>query len=240
MGAWTWFLHTRRTMDDCSACLERLSTNNLVTMSSSPVCHDCVRRIFENAIRSEHHYPPRWGSLRLRPSQFRDILSKELRDAFREKEEEYLTPPAGRVYCTGITWELQRAGDGGNQLVGSQQCGAFLGRLLSPYEAEARVARGAASKVICGKCGRTHCLVCGDRNDAQIHQCNRSTHKDEEDAAFRDLTQGKDYQVCPSTTCGRKLELQDGCNHIICVCGQNLCFVCGQPARESNHWRRSR
>ena len=47
---------------------------------------------------------------------------------------------------------------------------------------------------------------------------------------------GRDYQVCPS--CKVAVCLEDGCNHVICACGANFCFICGEVARDdgSRHW----
>ncbi|KAK0262556.1 hypothetical protein LTR91_003859 [Friedmanniomyces endolithicus] len=61
--------------------------------------------------------------------------------------------------------------------------------------------------------------------------------KDEE-AIFVGLKRGKDYQICPSSRCGRKVELKDGCNHMHCYCGAQFCYICGKEATASSgHWQ---
>ena len=52
------------------------------------------------------------------------------------------------------------------------------------------------------------------------------------------LVLGRDYQICP--TCKRAVCLEDGCNHVVCRCGANFCFVCGVVAMNdgSGHWNR--
>lgn len=61
----------------------------------------------------------------------------------------------------------------------------------------------------------------------------------EEAKSFVGLERGIDYQVCPSLSCHRKVELAAACNHIACVCGIGFCFVCGEEAdAASTHWER--
>jgi hypothetical protein len=50
------------------------------------------------------------------------------------------------------------------------------------------------------------------------------------------LTRGVDYQVCPR--CKSCVGLEDGCNHISCLCGGSFCFLCGDVAFDdgSGHW----
>lgn len=53
--------------------------------------------------------------------------------------------------------------------------------------------------------------------------------------AVEDQRRGFDYQLCPK--CSKVIALEDGCNHIVCLCMQNFCFICGKEAmEESNHW----
>ncbi|CAK5262277.1 unnamed protein product [Mycena citricolor] len=33
---------------------------------------------------------------------------------------------------------------------------------------------------------------------------------------------------CPNPSCGMHIDLIDGCNHVVCVCGTHLCFACGE------------
>jgi hypothetical protein len=46
---------------------------------------------------------------------------------------------------------------------------------------------------------------------------------------------GVDYQYCPR--CKFTISLIDGCNHVLCRCGENFCFLCGESVLEnSGHW----
>ncbi|KAK6389994.1 hypothetical protein LTR65_006047 [Meristemomyces frigidus] len=65
--------------------------------------------------------------------------------------------------------------------------------------------------------------------------CKRAEEADA--AAFEGLVRGKDYQLCPNKRCGRRIQLEAGCNHIYCLCSQQFCFVCGEPATNASlHW----
>lgn len=60
--------------------------------------------------------------------------------------------------------------------------------------------------------------------------------------AVKDLTRGKDYQICPG--CKQIINLGSGCNHMTChFCHTNFCFLCGEEVEEpehSDHWAISR
>lgn len=57
-----------------------------------------------------------------------------------------------------------------------------------------------------------------------------------EPALVEGLKRGEDYQLCPN--CKTAVCLEDGCNHIVCRCGMNFCFICGKEALDdgSGHW----
>ena len=60
--------------------------------------------------------------------------------------------------------------------------------------------------------------------------------------AVKDLTRGKDYQICPR--CKQTIDLGSGCNHMTChFCHANFCFLCGDEVEdpvETDHWAVSR
>jgi hypothetical protein len=55
-------------------------------------------------------------------------------------------------------------------------------------------------------------------------------------ASLEGLARGVDYQVCPR--CKSCVGLEDGSNHVSCLCGGSFCFVCGEVAFDdgSGHW----
>jgi len=60
--------------------------------------------------------------------------------------------------------------------------------------------------------------------------------------AVKDLTRGKDYQICPG--CKQTVDLGSGCNHMTChFCHTNFCFLCGEEVKRpeaTDHWTVSR
>ena len=60
--------------------------------------------------------------------------------------------------------------------------------------------------------------------------------------AVKDLTRGKDYQICPG--CRQTIDLGSGCNHMTChFCHTNFCFLCGEEVEQpeaTDHWAISR
>ena len=52
----------------------------------------------------------------------------------------------------------------------------------------------------------------------------------EEDRAMLQLVQDRHWRHCPS--CRFVIEKQQGCNHMVCHCGQSFCYACGCPWNE--------
>ena len=56
--------------------------------------------------------------------------------------------------------------------------------------------------------------------------------------AVENLTRSKDYQLCPG--CKKIIFLQDGCNHVTCVCCMSqFCWICLEEVKDAeqcNHW----
>jgi hypothetical protein len=48
------------------------------------------------------------------------------------------------------------------------------------------------------------------------------------------LVRGVDYQICPR--CKSCVGLEDGCNHMSCLCGGSFCFLCGEVAFDNGSW----
>jgi len=73
----------------------------------------------------------------------------------------------------------------------------------------------------------------------QAHATERAAAAAREPEPLEGQVPGRDYQTCP--TCTTAIALEEGCNHMVCQCGTNFCFVCGEEAREgSGHWNSGR
>ncbi|KAI9727279.1 MAG: hypothetical protein M1828_006898 [Chrysothrix sp. TS-e1954] len=113
---------------------------------------------------------------------------------------------------------------------GHDYCNPCLIRLF-----ETRLANSAASNVHC--CGENidvdsveHFLPTDiirrlQQREAQNSTSNGSTPAEAEDPAFEALIARREYQRC--TSCGRVFEHGGGCNHMVCHCGREFCFLCG-------------
>jgi hypothetical protein len=55
--------------------------------------------------------------------------------------------------------------------------------------------------------------------------------------AVKGLIRGKDYHICPG--CGHVVALGSSCNHIVCWCNCEFCFICGKVTRhDSDHFKK--
>lgn len=193
----------------CIACTE--ASDDLITVQGSAICYDCVTGMFQRAIWHEAEYPVKWGNEELNIDDF-PRLHQGIKTDFKAKEKEYLCPPAERIYCKA---DIQSG------------CTAFLGKRTQTEKTK-----------LCHNCHNPSCLACGEFiRRGRPHACKPADLVKEDEEAYKGLQRGKDYQICPSKRCGRKIQLMDGCNHITCMCGQQSCFICGEPVNmRSRHW----
>ena len=47
----------------------------------------------------------------------------------------------------------------------------------------------------------------------------------------KELAEQEGWKLCPNTKCGKLVERIDGCNSMICPCGTNFCYGCGQEIK---------
>lgn len=204
---------------------------------------DMVVPLIERALASEYSYPPRWGNITVDYKHFLHLLPQGFRERFRQKRVEYRTPLSERIYC-----QAQREKVPGEPL---EQCGTFL-RQKSSKPAQRRT--GGAKVKNCPVCkdpAFSSCTYCGDLlgpddlavasgpyTRRAIHRCSNDSNNDDE-AAFKGLVLGVDYQRCPG--CGLKVQLSEACNHLTCLghsCRTQFCAICGKPAtHDSDHWQ---
>lgn len=72
----------------------------------------------------------------------------------------------------------------------------------------------------CQKCPRLTCLDC-----KQKHHGVRECKIDEEAQALLNIAEQAGWRRCGN--CQTMVELNTGCNHITCKCGNEFCYVCG-------------
>lgn len=193
----------------CECCCTDRQDYTSIEIDDSSVCVDCVKKMFDDALKFEHNYPPQWAGP-LHPSEFSHIFSEDYIQRYEQKEIEYKMPPSKRIYCQHV---LHRTSPDGVE--SSQPCGNFLG---------ARKRRAKSNLLVLGQCESCRlptCMVCDQITlhppDILQHDCPGKSNANEQRAkAFEGLKRGKDWQQCPSPVCGRRIELSAACNHMTC------------------------
>jgi hypothetical protein len=216
------------------------------------LCHDCVLEgiipMFHKALDHEINYPPEYGGKKLHAHDFRKILSSDFMKRWRQRQIEYRTKPATRIYCQHLvhadkkprigeydfpksreklaltTAEAEKAKAEGHTI---EQCGIMVGTFKEP---------GQGHRHTCDSCQGVSCASCSEAYHLEEGEHNTCADRPE-DKDLEALAKGKDYQECAK--CALKCELQDGCNKMHCPrCAIYFCFLCGQETTNSyNHWK---
>ncbi|KAG0045429.1 hypothetical protein BGZ83_009356 [Gryganskiella cystojenkinii] len=88
--------------------------------------------------------------------------------------------------------------------------------------------------VTCPECKSSFCASCAvpfHRGfTCEEYQNQARGGESEEDRAMLQLVQDRHWRHCPS--CRFVIEKQQGCNHMVCHCGQSFCYACGHPWNE--------
>lgn len=209
---------------DCGVCLLTITAERSYPAGTDKVCCACAEQaivpLFTAAIQHESQYPVSWGTISLEAEDYADLLPDGFIGKWKERQAEYDSAANQRMYC--------------NNNVDQTECGCFLGT-----RADAECLKE------CPRCKSSVCGRCGDpvpMGSLPKHECPITARlKAEADAdadAFRELTRGRDYQICPNINCARRFYQQDGCNAMVCgSCPTHFCFVCGAKAHhDSTHW----
>jgi hypothetical protein len=80
------------------------------------------------------------------------------------------------------------------------------------------------SEFTCTICDKSYCLRC----KTEWHEgvtCEEFIEQ-KIDAPFFKLAEKRGLQKCPS--CGYYVEKDEGCNHMVCNCGEEFCYKCGE------------
>ena len=205
---------------ECTVCLEERTDpkKDVRHIECNAICPQCALTIpplFEKALKNEIDYPPRWGNIAIEFEDFMDMLPPEFERAWRKKVAEYETPIGQRLFCP------QKLGK-----LGSEEsydiCNSFLGDCKVIKEKVAR----------CGKCRGHVCVTCRDPVDRphSDHVCAAPR----QEQSMNPETKGKEWQRCPYAACGIPVELRDGCNAMVCSCGTEFCFLCGEETGDDH------
>ncbi|ORZ26772.1 hypothetical protein BCR41DRAFT_205551 [Lobosporangium transversale] len=88
--------------------------------------------------------------------------------------------------------------------------------------------------VTCPECHSSFCASCAvpfhRGQTCEQYRAQAHGNETEEDRAMHQLVQDRHWRHCPS--CRFVIEKQQGCNHMVCHCGQSFCYACGHPWNE--------
>ncbi|TLD06826.1 hypothetical protein E2P81_ATG10217 [Venturia nashicola] len=201
----------------CEACLDDFIQQDEVPirLEGDDVCKGCVKHLFELALTDEAQHPSRWGDKILHPADFEDIVGKDFVKEYDIKAEEWKVPATYRIYCS---------------------CGKFMGSKSYWPTIWCPVCR-------CGTAACAGCRLILASRDGFIdpHRCRHHKLAEAKDLkeALGSMARGKDYQLCPNKKCQQPIQLEEGCNHMICQpgCGTHFCYRCGKERdMQTYHW----
>ena len=78
----------------------------------------------------------------------------------------------------------------------------------------------------CSTCGALTCRYCRKSNHTGV------CADDEDGLKFRALGKAKGWKECPG--CGAMVDKIDGCLHMVCDCGAEFCYSCGDRYNNCN------
>lgn len=79
----------------------------------------------------------------------------------------------------------------------------------------------------CDICGSDWCGLCSSQHEPH-QQCVA------DDTQLNAISVDKPFKRCPS--CHHMIEKSEGCNHMVCRCGQEFCFECGKILETAEHF----
>lgn len=123
------------TKTKCAACFSNPPLDYVARLSCEHTyCSECVGNVFNVAINDEALFPPRCHicAVSISTPAVMKLLTRRVVRLFKDKEVEYATPPANRIYCH------------------VPECSAFI--------PATKVTDGGA--VVCPKCGHETCKTC--------------------------------------------------------------------------------
>ncbi|RDI80614.1 hypothetical protein Vi05172_g9282 [Venturia inaequalis] len=194
------------TKQPCLLCGDKRPTPQLVLLPCKThwACRKpCFPSFFENAIRNQSLHPPRCCKAEIAVKDYDLVLPAALVDRYRRKTEEYRTDPRLRRFCA------------------KEGCGTFLAPGGYVDVGPGREVTVAGCRV----CKGWTCVVCTRLvlREEYGHECLAP-------ALFetnREYTTEARFKACPF--CGRNGVLEQACNHIICACNGEWCFICLEP-----------
>ncbi|KAK3114004.1 hypothetical protein LTR53_008108 [Teratosphaeriaceae sp. CCFEE 6253] len=225
----------------CGLCFNDITGSKAYRAGDSAICEDCARDAivphFMNALRWEHAYPAEWAANDpLSVLDYEDVLPAEFDQHYHMKGYECSVPSSKRVHCL----HKVMAETAGREFAAEYP-------FHRPFWRDSRgglalcdprlLAAAEDSQVSITSCG----FFLGPQDELELPPSNANCCQ-EDGVILEDdlggLLRGRDFQICPNDDCRRRVTLWDGCNHLFCRCGTDLCFICGKEVAHDDpeHW----
>ncbi|KAK1215572.1 hypothetical protein PQX77_021816 [Marasmius sp. AFHP31] len=211
---------------ECVACGDTVAVQgSFQAPCAHHYCEDCLEQLLANSTTAESLFPP-WCCT---PEQRIDVytlittdghalpklstgvsISEDLSQRIHAKATEYAVPPKDRVFCA------------------NPRCSVFLGSKTTLGEATSS-STTTSPIAKCQTCSTAVCLECKQVAHSTGQKCRGNPVDGFDDAsiAVRELAKEKEWQTCP--VCYEMIEKISGCQHIVCRCSAQFCYLCGVP-----------
>lgn len=190
--------------DPCTACGDPIDFwDSLLAPCGHLYCKTCVLNLISAYTNDESLHPLRCCKAGIPVSEIETILCDDTKDLsrFKAKQEEYITPFDKRTYCP------------------ERNCGQFIKPPKSTTVG--RWVSKAPDTAPCPGCSVSVCLLCKElAHPGEKCEVNKNT------ARLHELAKEKEWQTC--SNCQSIVEKIEGCLHMICRCGFEFCYRCGE------------
>jgi len=185
-------------------CLQHLLTHSIHTLTLPTCCKTPI---------------PTRSFLHLLP------YNSSIRKAWLEREVEMMVLPEERerVYCPGTGCGAFVGGVERNQQRTVMECARCGEGVCSSCQREAHAPAPPAASSISTFSSPSTSRSSSRSLDRNQSQCQPTIDRGER--AFLETSRERGWQRC--FQCRRVVDVEEGCNHVTCVCGAEFCYSCG-------------
>ncbi|XP_013609189.1 PREDICTED: putative uncharacterized protein At4g01020, chloroplastic [Brassica oleracea var. oleracea] len=188
---------------ECPICLSEVEDGYSLEGCSHLFCKACLLEQLEASMRNFDAFPIICSHIDCGApivlADMRALLSQEkLDELFRASLSSFVTTSDGEFrFCS------------------TPDCPSIY-RVAGPLD--------SGEPFFCGACNSQTCTRCHLEYHPYI-TCERyKLFKEDPDMSLKDWAKGKNVKECPC--CKSTIEKSEGCNHLLCRCGNHICWVC--------------
>ena len=188
---------------ECPICLSEVEDGYSLEGCSHLFCKACLLEQLEASMRNFDAFPIICSHIDcgapIVVADMRALLSQEkLDELFRASLSSFVTTSDGKFrFCS------------------TPDCPSIY-RVAGPLD--------SGVPFFCGACNSKTCTRCHLEYHRYI-TCERyKLFKEDPDMSLKDWAKGKNVKECPC--CKSTIEKSEGCNHLLCRCGNHICWVC--------------